>query len=80
MRPEKHEHVWTARTPAQAGFYQSVLQGQDITPWLDNEIAMSLAFGETAGGIRIFVPEEDAERARELLEKGLEEELPEGDG
>ncbi len=73
MRPENHEHVWTVRTPAQAGLYQSVLIAQDITPWLDNEMAMSAAFGETAGGIRIFVPSEDAARAREILEQGVEE-------
>ena len=76
MRPENYEEVWTVRTPAEAGLYQSVLDAQDIPVWLNNEMAMSAAFGETAGGIRIFVPTDDAARARSLLETGIEDHLP----
>lgn len=53
--------------PAEAAMCRSALEAHGIECFLGNEIAMSLAFGETAGGIDVQVRERDVERAMEII-------------
>ena len=65
-----HTFAW----PAEAALCQSALEAHGIPCMLGNEIAMSIAFGETAGGVNVKVRVCDAERALEIIRGDAENE------
>ncbi len=61
--------IATYDTVAEAGLVRSRLEAEGIPAFLGDEESMGLNFiGFAIGGVKLQVPERDAERARILLE------------
>jgi hypothetical protein len=61
--------VWNCAWLHEAQFLKSVLEADGIGVWLPDEhtLAVGPHLGAALGGVRLLVPEDDAERAREIL-------------
>jgi len=62
--------IRTCSTLVDAQIMQSLLRGSDIQAFIPDELAAQNTWG-AIDGVRVQVPEEDAERAEEVLRGGL---------
>src|SRR5512145_969449 len=72
---EKLVKIASFTSPAEAHFIQNVLNEEGIESCLENDVAVSLIwyYGNAMGGVKLFVHESDAQRARALLAKHIPE-------
>jgi hypothetical protein len=64
-------------TPVEANLAQSVLAGEGIESCLENDVAVGMVwyYGNAIGGVKLFVHESDAERARVILAERVPEQI-----